>query len=158
MRDAARSKPRSGKQHVHGKPAATIEDRIMISRVINGDSGRVRDMTPKEIMLDNMWTFMQAAKDYEEMWKMAASVDPPTVKSIEACQLAEREIERLRQLAGAAARDVMPVIHPRLTAVAIAGQQFDQSNVVQDLLDEIDKRQREAPPMIEHAPQQKRRA
>lgn len=159
MREAARAKPRSGKKHVHGPRAASVEDRIVVARVINGDSGRVRDMTPKEILLDNMWTFMQGAKDYEEMWKMAASVQPPTPQSTQACEIAEREIERLRQLAGYNAFQVMPVIHPRLSAVAVAADlNATPDNVVQNLLDEIDRRQREAPALIEHAPQQKKRA
>jgi hypothetical protein len=159
MRKAARRKPTGGKKHIHGPTAATVEDQIMISRVINGDSGRVRDMTPKEIMLDNMWTFMQGALDYQEMWRMAASVNPPTQQSLKACELAEREIERLRLMAGNAARDVMPVIHPRLSAIAVTPTLGDnEENMLQALLDEVDRRQREAPPLIEHAPQQRKRA
>ena len=156
MREAAGRK-KSGKKHVHGPTVQTVEARIMVARVINGDDGRVRNMTPKEIMLDNMWTFMQGAKDYEEMWKIAASVQPPTPDSIKACELAEREIERLRLLAGNAAFQVMPVIHPRLSAIAVADNTgANPDNIVQTLLDEIDKREREKPTQIEHLPTVKR--
>lgn len=154
MQEAARSagKPRQ----TRGPNISSIERRIEVARVINGDDGRVRDMTPKEVLLDNMWTFMQGAQDYQEMWRIAASVQPPTVDSIRACEIAEKEIERLRLLSGYAAFQVMPVIHPRLSAVAVANSTGESAdNVVQMMLDEIDRRSRDAPLVLEHRPKKK---
>jgi hypothetical protein len=155
MMEAAKTADTPGKRHdrTGRQNIAAVERRIQVARVINGDDGLVRNMTPKEVLLDNMWTFFQGAKDYQEMWRIAAAVQPPTEESIRACEFAEKEIERLRQMAGYAAFQVMPVVHPRLSAVAVANSTGESAgNVVQMLLDEIDKRSREAPLVLEHRP------
>lgn len=154
----ARTTPRKRKRGERGQGVSTVEQQIFISRVINGDSGRVRDMTPKEIMADSMWHFMQAAVDYEEMWRRAAMIQPPTVASLKAVEIAEREIERNRLIARECARDVAPFIHPKLSAIALAGENLgvtSQLDVVEALMDEIDKRSRQQPLILEHAPRKK---
>lgn len=160
MKEAIKSRttPRKRKRGEHGATTKTIEERIFIARVINGDSRNVRDMTPKEIMADSMWHFMQTAVDYEEMWRRAAMVQPPTVASLRAIEIAEREIERNRLIAKECARDVAPFIHPKLSAIALAGENLgvsSQLDVVEALMDEIDKRSRQQPLVLEHAPRKK---
>lgn len=157
IRDAVRQKSRPRSQRSRNLTSSSkIEQRIMIARVINGDTGNVRDMAPKEIMLDNMWEFMQVAVDYREMWKMAISIDPQTPQSIDAIALAEREIERNRLLSQNCAYQVYPLVHGRRPPLAPEGIIEDtDANIMQRVLDEIDRRRQERPLVIEHDPTKK---
>lgn len=136
-----------------GHSAKTIERRIAVARTINGHSGKVTDLTPKEVLLGNMHFFAQAAADWQrELLRLAGSKDPEDVRRI---SHAESEIERYRNLASEDAYKLAPYVHPRLGAVIVGGNVGESApDIVRALLDDIDARQRE-PRVIEHDPSPK---
>jgi len=156
MKEAVSRKP--NKRGDRGQSVTTIERRIHIARVIHGQSGSVLDMTPKEVMLAGMHHNMQAVSDWKAfLMEMAAK--PITEETTRLVAHAEAEIERLLDKAVEHAFKVAPMIHPRLSAIALAPSQGDNpASVLQDLLDEIDERQRSEPVLIEYNPQTKRSA
>lgn len=137
---------RSSSNSVNRKPMA--ESRIDIARTLHGNSGEVRDMHPREVMLDNMHYSMQAAFDWQN-WVMKASAEPLTPEALAKIARAEREIERYRAMASEDAFKLAPYIHPRLSAVAVHGNEGRAPDIIQALLDDIDQRQRD-PRVIEH--------
>lgn len=150
MREAVSRRP-DGRGD-RGQGVRTIERRIFISRVILGDTGAVEDMTPKEVMLEAMHHNMQAVRDWKQMLLHLAQ-QPVTPETIAQVQHAEAEIERLYDKAGEHAFKVAPMIHPRLSAIALAPTQGDSpGSILQTLLDEIDERERDAPPLLEYQP------
>lgn len=154
MREAVQKKP-SGRRGGHGQAVATIERRIQIARLIHGQSGSVLDMTPKEVLLAGMHHNMQGVRDWQD-FLMDISSKPITEETIRLTDHAEREIERLLDKAAEHAHRVLPVIHPRLSAIALAPSQGDNPvSILQDLLDEVDERQRAEPIMIEHVPKKR---
>lgn len=156
MKDAVSRKPR--KRGDRGQSVTTIERRIQIARIIHGQSGSVLDMTPKEVMLAGMHHNMQAVADWKE-FLMQVAAKPVTPETIRLVAHAENEIERLLDKAVEHAFKVAPMIHPRLSAIALAPSQGDSpASILQTLLDEIDERQRAEPVLIEHIPQTKRSA
>lgn len=142
MRDAVTQK-RGGQPGAHGAHARTIEKRIEISRVIIGVSGAVEDMTPKEIMLDNMHFFQRAAYDWQDMLMKAAAM-PITDESTLLVARCEAEIERLRNLATEHAYKVAPLVHPRLAAIQVTPSgDRNADDIVGALLDEVDQIERQ---------------
>lgn len=125
-----------------------VEERIAIARTLHGHSGEVRDMLPREVMLDNMHYSMQAAFDWQS-WVMQAAAEPMTPEMARKIAQAEREIERYRGMASEDAFKLAPYIHPRLSAVAVQGSEGRAPDIIQALLDDIDQRQRD-PRVIEH--------
>lgn len=131
------------------------ERRVEVARMIHGASGDVRDMTPREVMLDNMHHFMQAAFDWQaHLMKVAGESEADeNTKRAKAAAIAEaeREIERYRNLASEDAYKVAPFIHPRLAAFKNVNGNEGESDVdiITALLNDIDARQRE-PKQIEH--------
>lgn len=144
MRDAV--KRRDG---LHGPMPAVTEHRIQIARLIHAPSGDVRDMTPREVLLDNMHYSVQAAYDWQaELMKLAA--EPQNEDTAKRITEVLFEVERYRMLASEDAYKVAPYIHPRLAAVAVgANAGISAHDIVQALLDDIDARQRD-PRVIEH--------
>lgn len=144
MRDGVRRPPTRGSRNV-----PSIEDRIEVARTLHGNSGQVRDMHPREVMLDNMHYSMQAAYDWQD-WVMKAAAEPLTPATLAKIARAEREIERYRAMASEDAFKVAPYIHPRLSAMAVGGNAGKSDvDIIQALLEDIDARQRD-PKLIEH--------
>lgn len=124
-----------------------------MSQVIHGIRS-ADDLTPKQVMLDNMHFFQNAAYQYEAMVVLAAR-QPDSEDVRRAVRAYEMEVERNRRIASDEAYKVAPFIHPRLAAIAIKGDLGHGDDLVQIMLDEIDKRNREHPMVIEHQPQKK---
>lgn len=135
-------------------PVSNIEKRIFISQVIHGIQS-ADDMTPKQVMLDNMHNFQNAAYQYEAMVRHAAQTLPDTEPNRAMIRGLEMEAERNRRIASDEAYKVGPFIHPRLAAIAMRGDDGTGEDIIQQLYDEIDKRNREHPIVIEHLPQKK---
>lgn len=128
------------------------EQRVMVALTIHGHTGDIGDMTPREVMLNNMHYFMQGAFDWQDHL-MKVVERPVTIESAREIERAQTQIERYRNLASEDAYKVAPYIHPRLAALAVAGGSADSApDIVQALLDDIDQRQRH-PKVIEHQDQ-----
>lgn len=143
---AAVRKPGAPKQ-LHAK---MIEEDVFVSQVIHGIQS-ADDLTPKQVMLDNMHFFQNAAYQYEAMVQIAAR-QPDSEDVRRAVRAYELEVERNRRIASDEAYKVAPFIHPRLAAVAIKGDLGHGDDLVQMMLDEIDRKNREHPMVIEHIP------
>lgn len=130
-----------------------IEEDIFVSQVIHGIRS-ADDLTPKQVMLDNMHHFQNAAYQYEAMVQHMLRA-PDTDDARRAIRGYEMEVERNRRIASDEAYKVAPFIHPRLAAIAVRGDLGHGDDIVQLMLDEIDKRNREHPMVIEHLPQKK---
>jgi hypothetical protein len=153
MREAISHNPT--KRGDRGLGVAAIEKRITVARIIHGDTGNVLDMTPKEVMLAGMHHNMQAVSDWKKFLDHLAK-QPVTQETIRLSAHAETEIERLLDKAVEHAFKVAPMIHPRLSAIALAPTQGDnQGSILQELLGEIDELQRAEPVMIEYQPKKR---
>lgn len=129
-----------------------IERRIMVARVINGPSGAVEDITPKEAMLLGMRHGLQAVRDLTDMLNQLAS-QPVTPDITEQITMLEHEIERQYAVAGEFAFKCAGFIHPKLQAIAMHSDVgANQATILQELFDEIDERERRQPIPIEHKP------
>lgn len=148
----ARTPGKRGRPDVFTTPAI-IEEDVFMSQVIHGVRS-ADDMTPKQVMLDNMHHFQNAAYQYEAMVKMMAR-QPDSEETRRAILAYEAEVERHRRIASDEAYKVAPFIHPRLAAIAVRGDLGHGDDIVQIMLDEIDKKNREHPIVIEHLPQKK---
>lgn len=135
MRQAARA--RDNGQHLQTR---TVEKRIEIARIISGDDGSVQNLTPKEVMLENMWYFQQAARDWQSMLIRLASDPAPTDEVNAAILRAEQEVERHRLMASNEAFRVAQFIHPRLAAVRVLDDPHakTEESLTHMLLDEVD--------------------
>jgi hypothetical protein len=130
-----------------------VERRITVARIINGPSGRIEDLTPREVMLLGMHHHMQAIQDFKLMLD-EVSQEPITPDTVAKTNAMEAEIERLYDKAGEFARNVAPFIHPKQQVIAtnaMLGQ--NQMSILQELCDEIDELERRKPIPIEHKPQ-----
>lgn len=137
------------------KPRRTqIEEDVFVSQVIHGIRS-ADDMTPKQVMLDNMHFFQNAAYQYDAMILHMLRDVPDSEDTRRAIRAYELEVERNRRIASDEAYKVAPFIHPRLAAIAVRGDLGHGDDIVQLMLDEIDKRNREHPMVIEHLPQKK---
>lgn len=134
-------------------PPSVVEQDVFVSQVIHGIRS-ADDLTPKQVMLDNMHFFQNAAYEYEAMVRIAAR-QPDSEDVRRAVRAYELEGERNRRIASDEAYKVAPFIHPRLAAIAIKGDLGHGDDLVQIMLDEIDKRNREHPMVIEHQPQKR---
>lgn len=135
-------------------PVNRIEEDVFVSQVIHGIRS-ADDLTPKQVMLDNMHFFQNAAYQYEAMILHALRGMPDSDDTRRAIRAYELEVERNRRIASDEAYKVAPFIHPRLAAIAVRGDLGHGDDIVQLMLDEIDKRNREHPMVIEHLPQKK---
>ena len=145
MREAVSKTGRHDLEH------AVIERRIQISRIILGYSNAVEDVTPKEAMLLGMQHNLQAVRDWIDMLQYW-STQPVTPESTANVDLAEREIERLYDKVGEFAFKVAGYIHPKLQAQATVNMGENQVDILQELANEIDQRERARPIPIEHKP------
>jgi hypothetical protein len=144
MREALRQ---PGTRHLEH---AVIERRIQVARIILGYSGAVEDVTPKEALLQGMQHNLQAIRDWTDMVEFWSS-KPVTRQTTENVEIGEREIERLWDKVGEFAFKVAGYIHPKLQAIAVqADTGASQASVLQELMDEIDQRERAKPIPIEH--------
>lgn len=149
MKAAVAPKPRG-----RNAPRNDIVERdIFVAQVIHGIRS-ADDMSPKQVMLDNMHSFQNAAYQYEAMVLMAARA-PDSEETRRAIRNYEMEAERNRRIASDEAYKVAPFIHPRLAAIAVQGDTGHGDDIVRMMLDEIDRRNREHPMVIEHYPQKK---
>lgn len=148
MRDALSVEP-AAHHMTRARRLNALEHRIRVARKIYGPSGEVRDMTPREVMLNNMHYFIQGAFDWQD--HLMKVVDQPvTLESAAEIERAQTQIERYRNLASEDAYKVAPYIHPRLAAVLTSSDSGQNAqSIVEALLDDIDARQRE-PKVIEH--------
>lgn len=146
MREALR---KEGKQHLEH---AVIERRIQVARIILGASGDVEDVTPKEALLQGMQHNLQAIRDWTNMLDQWSRL-PVTQQSVADVGMAEQEIERLWDKVGEFAFKVAGYIHPKLQAIAVqADTGASQASILQELMDEVDARERAKPIPIEHKP------
>lgn len=133
-------------------PTLVIERRIQVSRIINGVSGKAEDITPKEALLLGMQHNLQAFFDWRDMLIELARLEPSPENNL-AVERAERECERLLDKVRDHARDAAPFIHPKLQATHVTGLTgVNQTNIIAELLTEIDELEREKPIPIEHKP------
>lgn len=135
-------------------PVSKIEEEVFVSQVIHGIRS-ADDLSPKQVMLDNMHFFQNAAYQYEAMVLHALRTLPDSDDTRRAIRAYELEVERNRRIASDEARNVAQYIHPRLAAIAVRGDLGHGDDIVQVMLDEIDKKNREHPMVIEHLPQKK---
>lgn len=132
---------------------SVIEQDVFISQVIHGIRS-ADDMTPKQVMLDNMHNFQNAAYQYEAM-VLSLARQPDSKELRDAIRTYEMEAERNRRIASDEAYKVAPFVHPRLAAIAVRSDTGHGDDIVQLMLDEIDKKNREHPMVIEHLPQKR---
>ena len=142
---------RSGPQ---GPKISVIEEDLLTSQLVHGIRS-AHDMSPKEIVLDNMHHFQTAAYTSKAMAEFVQKTMPPGDARSKLIAQLELDEERLRRIASDEAYKVMPFVHPRLSAVAIHGSQQTSENIVRTMLDEIDRLNREHPMVIEHQPQKR---
>lgn len=135
-------------------PVNRIEEEVFVSQVIHGIRS-ADDLSPKQVMLDNMHFFQNAAYQYDAMILHILHTAPDSDDTRRAIRAYELEVERNRRIASDEAYKVAPFIHPRLAAIAVRGDLGHGDDIVQLMLDEIDKRNREHPMVIEHIPQKK---
>lgn len=133
--------------------ASRVEGYIFGAQVVHGIRS-ADDMTPKQVMLDNMHNFQNAAYQYEAMVRHAAEL-PDSEDTRRMVRALEMEAERNRRIASDEAYKVAPFIHPRFAAIAIRGDDGTGEDIIQQLFDDIDKRNRENPMVIEHLPQKR---
>lgn len=131
-----------------------IEEDVFVAQVIHGIRS-ADDMTPKQVMLDNMHFFQNAAYQYDAMILHMLRHQPDSDDTRRAIRAYELEVERNRRIASDEAYKVAPFIHPRLAAIAVRGDLGHGDDIVQLMLDEIDRKNREHPMVIEHQPQKK---
>lgn len=130
-----------------------VEEDIFISQVIHGIRS-ADDMTPKQVMLENMHNFQNAAFQYEAMVLMLVR-QPDSQELREVIRAYEAEAERNRRIASDEAYKVAPFMHARLAAIAFRDDTGHGADIVQMMFDEIDKKNREHPMVIEHQPQKR---
>lgn len=152
VRQADKPKAKKGVGPKERPKTSTVEVELLAARVIDGPPRRALDMTPKEIMLDNMHFFQQAAYDYAVMALVAARDMPDGEEKRRTVSFAEQEVERNRRLASDEARNVIPYLSARLAAVKIIDDPGAGVDIVQRMLDEVDQRNRDHPMVIEHMP------
>jgi len=148
-----RKPARPGKPGPTNVTRGTIEEDLLTSQIVHGRRSAY-DLSPKEIMLDNMHHFQNAAYTSEAMIQIALRGEPGESRTKVITAL-EADAERLRRLASDEAYKVAPFIHPRLSAVAVSGNAGAGENIVRQMLDEIDRLNREHPMVIEHIPQKR---
>lgn len=134
-------------------PPKEIEKDVFVAQVIHGIQS-ADDMTPKQVMLDNMHYFQNAAYQFEAM-VLHTLRRPDNDEVRRTIRSFEQEVERNRRIASDEAYKVAPFIHPRLAAMAMVGEGDLGTDIVQKMLDEIDRRNREHPMVIEHIPTKK---
>jgi len=132
--------------------APQVENDLLAAQIIHGIQS-ADDMSPKQVMLANMRHFQNAAFLTEAML-MHVARQPDTEETRTAARVYEQESERLRRIASDEAYKVAPFIHPRLAAIAAVGG-GEETDIVQAMFDEIDRRNREHPPMLDVTPQKR---
>lgn len=133
-------------------PPVVVERRILISRAINGVSGKAEDVTPKEALLQGMHHNLQAVYDWKELLEQIAQLEPTPENNL-AVERAEREIERLYDKVKDFARDAAGFIHPKLSATHVTGLTgANQATVLVELINEVNEREISQPIPIEHKP------
>ncbi len=131
----------------------TIEEDILTSQMVHGRKS-ARDMTPKEIILDNMHAFQTAAYTAKAMQEVFMQTMPAGDERSKIIAQLEVDEERLRRIASDEAYKVMPYVHARKMPTASNGESLGDS-IVRTMLDEIDRLNREHPMVIEHIPQKR---
>lgn len=151
MKAAVVRKPGVG--HQRRQRVNDVEQEIFVSQVIHGIRS-ANDMTAKDIMVDNMHRFQNAAYEYEAMAIIAAR-GPDTEETRRIIRHYEAEEERNRRIASDEGYKVAPYMHNRRAAIAVIEGGSLGDDIVKLMLDEIDRRNREHPMVIEHEPQKK---
>lgn len=140
-----------GKPGPQGQQTQKIEHNILVSQIVHGRKSAY-DLTPKEIMLDNMHFFQNNAHIARAMNAFAVQTMPAGEERSQTVRNLEVEEERCRRIASDEARNCAPYVHPRLTAIANLGDRGTEDDIVMALLEDIDRRNREHPMVIEHMP------
>lgn len=148
-RAVAPRKPGTRKPPVH-----KVEEDLFISQVIHGIRS-ADDMSPKQVMLENMHHFQNGAFLSAAMARHAAMTMPDSDDTRRMIASLEADEERLRRIASDEAYKVAPFLHPRLAAIAVRGDTGHGDDIVQMMFDEIDRKNREHPMVIEHQPQKR---
>lgn len=142
--------PKGGRPIGHS-PVQTVEQHLQISQIVHGIKSAY-DLSPKEVMLDNMHFFQHNAHAAAAMNRFVVATMPAGEQKTNTIKQLEFEEERCRRIASDEAYKVAGFVHPRLQAIANLGDQGTEEDIVRALLDEIDKRNREHPMVIEHIP------
>lgn len=156
MRGAIRLVQKPKKERMPGQSKAykhTIEEDILTSQAVHGRKS-AHDMTPKEIILDNMHSFQTAAYTAKAMQAFLQETMPKGDARSKLIAQLELDEERLRRIASDEAYKVMPYVHARKMPTASNGESLGDS-IVRTMLDEIDRLNREHPMVIEHIPQKR---
>lgn len=128
-----------------------VETDLFVAQTIHGIR-TADDMSPKQVMLDNMHHFQNGAYLSAAMAMHAARTMPNTEETRRIISTLEADEERLRRIASDEAYKVAPFIHARLAAIALHDAGGAGDDIVQLMFDEIDKKNREHPMVIEHDP------
>lgn len=128
-----------------GPDRKAVERRLAVAQVIFGNDD-TDDMTPKDMMLENARYLMKAVRAYEAMLSSLLAQPEQTDDTRRDILHCEREIERLRDKATDHAYRVSPLMHPRLAAVQVRGDQgATPGDVLDALFDDIDDKYRASP-------------
>lgn len=152
MRAALNKPPAPGRPGKHRPNISSTEKDLQISQIVHGRK-TARDLSPKEIVLDNMHHFQQAAYTSRDMIVWALGNMPAGQERSDFIAKLQLEESTNRRIASDEAYKVMPFIHARRAAVNESGETVgDGTDVMQLLLDIIDRQNREQPMVIEHIP------
>lgn len=148
-------KPKRGPGRPKGSvPLITGEREREMLEIITGQS----HLMPREAMLTAMRTMFELAAEYRQIMLMALRRVPRNDaerRQIDSDVMqAENQMTRYMTIGGQMARDCAPYIHPRLAALAIKTDRNTESDLFDQLLDEIDRLPRLR--AIEHVPAKKK--
>jgi hypothetical protein len=136
-----------------GPMRTSIEQDIQVAQVVHGRKSAF-DLSPMEVVLENMHVFQQAAYTSKAMAQYLLTTPPSEARDRRITQL-ELDEERLRRIASDESYKVMPFVHPRRAAVQVSAAVGGSEDIIALLFEEIDRREREHPMVIEHIPTKK---
>lgn len=150
---AAERPSKPGRGNATGQTRVKFEEDLMVSQVVHGRRSAA-DMSPKEIMLDNMHHFQTQAYESAAFKLYVLHTMPEGPERTRLIEKMEADENNLRRLASDEARNVAPYIHSRKIPTTGSGETLGE-NIVRTMLDEIDRLNREHPMVIEHIPLKK---
>ncbi len=113
------------------------------------------DLMPREGMLEAMRYFFDVAREYLVILKSNLQLRPESAEDTGAVNRAithaESQVERYYVMASDIAYKVAPYVHARLSAMAVVGNTAGAMDIMQHLLEDIEKDERERSMLtIEH--------
>jgi hypothetical protein len=152
-REANRSVPTKVKRRrgERGSGRRTVEIENEIMRIVRPVESISSHLLPKEQMLDAMRKCVTRMMYWEEI-EQEAMAPPITDKSLKVAKYAEEEAWKWMLRATDISFKAAPYIHPRLAALAMVPSDTDNPRgIVQAMLDEIDRRSRDAKMIVDVA-------